>query len=131
MRLVCALGLAILTQPDQQVTALRLRPIPESTAILLRDEEDENIQIENIYGIPSEQEKLKIQAKKLAKQKKEAISKQKKSYEDALNDFSKKLKEADFDKAMKIKNELIEHGESKEELEKSKVHTYDLYKKQF
>ena len=59
-----------------------------------------------------------MQAKKLAKQKKEALSKQKKSYGDALNDFSKNLKDSDFDKAMKVKAELIEHGESKDELEK-------------
>ena len=54
-----------------------------AVAINLRDDENEdteNVQVENIYGIPSDKEKLQMKAKKLSKQKKELMAKKKKEY---------------------------------------------------
>lgn len=49
---------------------------------------------------------------------------------DAFAKFSKELQEEDFDKAMKIKNDLIENDHiPKEELDKVKINTNELYKK--
>mgnify|MGYP001136027508 FL=1 len=49
-----------------------------------------------------------MQAKKMAKEKKANIEKKKADMASNFLNFSKTLKESDFDTALKLKNELIE-----------------------
>jgi hypothetical protein len=59
------------------------------------------------------------------------LAKKKKEYSDAFASFSKSLKEEDFDKGMKLKQELIDLSQPKDGLDKTKIATNTLYKKQF
>ena len=43
--------------------------------------------------------------------------------------FSKNLMESDFDKAMKLKQELLDLNENQVALDKIKINTCDIYKK--
>ena len=72
-------------------------------------DDNEAVQIENIYGIPSESEKLQIEAKKMKKEKSKVLAKKKESLVDAFKKFSKTNKDSDFDAAMKIRTDLIEN----------------------
>ncbi len=82
--------------------------------LIAKDEDDtENIQVENIYGIPNEKEKLQMKSKKLAKEKKILLEKKKKAYVDQFATFSKTLKKSDFDKALEMKSELLEKNLAK------------------
>ena len=94
-------------------------------------DEESNIQIQNIYGIPSEEEKLQIKAAKMSKERKQKITKMRDDFAAAFNSFSKNLKEADFDKALKLKNELLEMNESQTSLDKIKINSVELFQKQF
>lgn len=93
--------------------------------------EDSNVQIKNIYGIPSEQEKLQIKATKLAKQKKQKLDNMKKELHNSFESFSKDLKESDFDRAMRIREQLSEMTESSGQVEKVKINAVDFFKKGF
>ena len=57
-----------------QAVHLKVREDPE--------EEAENVQVENIYGIPNEKEKLKMKSLKLAKENKKLLATKKKEYVD-------------------------------------------------
>lgn len=59
------------------------------------------------------------------------MAKKKKEYSDAFASFSKSLKEDDFDKGMKLKQELLDLSQPKDGLDKTKIATNTLYKKQF
>lgn len=72
-----------------------------------------------------------MQEVKLKKQKEAALAKKKKDFSDAFASFSKNLKEEDFDKGMKIKQELLDLNQPKDVLDKTKIATVQLYKKQF
>jgi hypothetical protein len=97
-----------------------------------RDEyDDQNIQIKNIYGIPSEQEKQQMQAQLIAKQNKIKIQNMRKDLQTAFTNFSKTLKESEFDKAMKLREQLQENNESLASLEKIKIDSVDFFKKGF
>jgi hypothetical protein len=51
---------------------------------------------------------------------------------DAFLKFSKTLKDEDFDRAVKIKTDLIENdNQNREELDKIKITTNEIYKKGF
>ena len=64
-----------------------------------------------------------MQAKKMAKEKKANIEKKKADMASNFLNFSKTLKESDFDTALKLKNELIELGENSSMLDKIKIST--------
>ena len=49
-----------------------------------KEGDDENVQIANIYGIPSDSEKVQIKAKKEKKQKAQALSSKKNSFKKAF-----------------------------------------------
>ena len=94
--------------------------------------EEEQSSVANIYGIASKEEK----AKKLAQKKKHAkaakLNKKKASLKDSFEKFSKTLTEEDFDGSVKIRNELIENdGQSADDLNKYKISTVEVFKKQF
>lgn len=94
--------------------------------------EEEQSSVANIYGIPSKEEK----AKKLAQKKKNAkaakLNKKKTSLKESFDKFSKTLTEEDFDGSVKIRNELIEtDGQSADDLNKYKISTVEVFKKQF
>lgn len=59
------------------------------------------------------------------------MAKKKKEYQDAFAAFSKSLKEEDFDRGMKLKQELLDLNQPKDVLDKTKIATNQLYKKQF
>jgi uncharacterized protein YjbI with pentapeptide repeats len=52
-------------------------------------------------------------------------------FKESMNEFSSSLKEADFDKAMKLKQELVDMNESLTSLDKTKISTVDEFKKNF
>jgi hypothetical protein len=73
-----------------------------------------------------------MKSKKLAKEKKVLLEKKKKAYVDQFALFSKTLKKSDFDKALEMKADLLDKNLAKaEDLDKIKVGTNALYKKQF
>mmetsp|Transcript_37875 Transcript_37875/g.57953 ORF Transcript_37875/g.57953 Transcript_37875/m.57953 type:complete len:200 (+) Transcript_37875:1-600(+) len=124
---LCALALVLLAD---QASAVTLRARLHDEAELPAG--DENVAVENIYGIPSDKEKSLMQAKKFAKQKVAKLAKKKQDFKSAFAAFSKSLEEEDFDRAMKLKNDLIENDNvNKEELDKIKINTNALFKKQF
>ena len=125
MKYNLALGAILLLASE--ASALRLS---QSISHKHTDEES-NIQIQNIYGIPSEEEKLQIKAAKMSKERKQKINKMKDDFSSAFASFSKNLKEADFDKALKLKNELLELNESQASLDKIKINSVELFQKQF
>lgn len=91
-----------------------------------------NIAVENIYGIPSDNEKMLMQTKVFAKARATKLQKKKESLKDNFNTYSKTLKKDDLDKALKLKDELIEvDNVQREEFDKLKVNTNALFKKQF
>lgn len=102
-------------------------------ATRLRDEaDDQNVQIQNIYGIPTEEEKQKMKAKEQAKKKKEVVTAKKDKLKAQMLAFSKSLKESDFDESQKTRTDLIENeGESATSLDKVKITTTDIYRHQF
>ena len=53
----------------------------------------------------------------------------KKEMQSLFQAFSRNLKESDFDKAMKIKEQLLEMNESAASLEKIKISSVDEFKK--
>jgi len=75
------------------------------------DDDSNNIQIENIYGIPNDKEKLMMQAQKMSKQMKQATSTKKQDLDKAFTSFSLNLKESDFDNGMKLREELHDLNE--------------------
>ena len=92
---------------------------------------DDNIQIENIYGIPNEKEKLMMKAQKMAQQKTQTTAGKRNDLVNAFGTFSKNLKESEFDKGMKLREELLEMNESAESINKVRINACELYKKQF
>ena len=124
--LICALTFVALTMSGAD--ALRLQAHIEDDDA---PTDAEKVSIKNIYGIPSDSEKLKMQEIKLKKQKAAALAKKKKEYQDAFAAFSKTLKEDDFDRGMKLKQELLDLNQPKDALDKTKIATNNLYKKQF
>lgn len=98
-----------------------------------RDEDDDsNVQIQNIYGIPNENEKLQMQAKDAKKKKAASLQAKKDNMKALFQSFSKTLKEADFDAAMKVKTDLIENEEQNATaLDKIKINTTDLFRHSF
>lgn len=91
-----------------------------------------NIAVENIYGIPNDKEKSLMQSKVLAKARATKLEKKKESLKDMFNTYSKTLKKTDLDKALQLKEELIEvDNVQREEFDKLKVNTNMLFKKQF
>lgn len=67
----------------------------------------------------------------MAKQKKQKVQNMRKEVVTAFDNFSKNLKESEFDKAMKTKEQVLELGESQQSLDKIKVNAVDSYKKGF
>lgn len=72
-----------------------------------------------------------MKIKEMAKKKKENVSNKKKAMTENLAQFSKTFDEGAFDKAMKLKAELVDEGESQIQLDKIKISTHDIYKTQF
>lgn len=72
------------------------------------EDDSTNVQVANIYGIPSDAEKNAMKAKEMAKKKKQLDENMRKQYTQSLMQFSKTLKESDFDNAMKQKQELLD-----------------------
>jgi len=95
--------------------------------------EDENdVQVSNIYGIPSKDEKKKMLAQKAKKAKTSALEGKKKALKESFEKFSKSLTEEDFDASVKSKNDLIENdGASPDQLDKIKISTVEIFKHQF
>ena len=112
---------------DKSVNALQLR----SKGSVQMTSQDEDVGIANIYGIPSESETLQIKNKKDAKKKSQTLAQKKTDLKKAFSDFSKNFKEETFDKGMKLKQELIDLDVPKDELDKTKINTSQIFKKQF
>lgn len=55
----------------------------------------------------------------------------KKDLQTAFTNFSKTLKESEFDKAMKLREQLADMNESTTTLDKIKINTVDFFKKGF
>ena len=75
-----------------------------------------------------EQQKVKAQAEKIKKEKDDNLNKEKDDFKNQVDKFSKHLNKEDFIKAMEMKTNLIENENvSKEELDKIKINTKNLY----
>lgn len=72
-----------------------------------------------------------MKANIIAKQKKQKITNMKNDMKKAFDNFSMNLKESEFDKAMKVKEQLLELNESATQLDKTKINAVDLFKKGF
>lgn len=72
-----------------------------------------------------------MKAKALAKQKKEKIDKLKKEFANAFDNFSKNLKESEFDRGMKLREQLLDMNESAASLDKTKINAVEAFKKGF
>lgn len=55
----------------------------------------------------------------------------KQDFSDAFSSFSKTFKESDFDKGMKLHQELLDLNESAISIDKVKINSVDVFKKQF
>lgn len=94
-------------------------------------DESETSQIDNIYAKQAEK-KTESKAEKQAKERAQKISKKKDELKAGFLKFSQTLKDDDFDKAVKIKTDLIENLQVPEDdLAKIKVTTSDVFKKGF
>ena len=67
----------------------------------------------------------------MAKQKKQKITNMKNDMQKAFDNFSKNLKESEFDKAMKLKEQLQDQNESNVVLDKIRINAVDNFKKGF
>lgn len=95
---------------------------------------EDNVIGSSVFGVPSTDEKLKskILAQKAKKAEQSAVEAKKKDLKEQFEKFSKSLTEEDFDNSVKAKNNLIENeGLSADSLEKIKINTVEIYKKQF
>ena len=77
----------------------------------------------------SEEDKVKAAAAKIKAEKEAKLNAKKDSFKQAIVAFSKSTKTEDYDKAMKIKEDLMDNDNvAKEELDKVKVTAFKQYK---
>lgn len=138
-RQICILGATgVLSNSfSYQANAIKLSAnnnnIDQLSLVQLSNEEqiDEG-EIANVYGIPDKEEKQAMLAQKTKKAKAKKIEQKKKSLKESFEKFSKSLTEEDFDASVKIKNDLIDNDEqSADDLSKMKISTVEVFKKQF
>lgn len=67
------------------------------------------MQLENIYGIPNEKEKLQVKTQKLIKAKTEKLNKKNQEFKDKFASFNKSLKKEDLDELLALKTDLVEN----------------------
>jgi len=67
------------------------------------------MQLENIYGIPNEKEKLEVKTKKLIKLKTDKLTKKNQDFKDKFASFNKSLKKDDLDELLALKTDLVEN----------------------
>lgn len=67
------------------------------------------MQLENIYGIPNDKEKLLVKTQKIVKMKMTKLTQKNQDFRDKFSSFNKSLKKEDLDELLAIKTDLVEN----------------------
>ena len=67
------------------------------------------MQLENIYGIPNDKEKLLVKTQKIVKMKMTKLTQKNQDFRDKFTSFNKSLKKEELDELLAIKTDLVEN----------------------